>query len=151
MKQSNIECSHTISCPWFTPLCLILKEIPRLSKAASETAKRGKAVSPSCLRWLVNIMKAFMAARNGNPDALRCALDQNEPGDWDGIMCEAVRYGSLDCVRVLYDKGYEQHRSPELFCHPVFFALQWGQVEILWFRAGRQLPLSSGCACASVR
>jgi hypothetical protein len=101
-------------------------------RAASETAKRGKAVSPSCLRSLVE-MEASQAAKSGNPDALRFALDQKEPRSWDDLMGWVIESGSLDCVKVLYDKGYEQHRSEDPYKHPAVDAICHGHLEILRF------------------
>jgi hypothetical protein len=78
-------------------------------------------------------MEAIKAARSGNPDALRCALDQKEPGSKDYLIDCAIRSGSLDCVKVLYDKGYEQHRSQDPYLHPALIALEHGHFEILQF------------------
>jgi hypothetical protein len=78
-------------------------------------------------------MEAIEAAKSGNPDALRYALDQEEPFSWDDIMRGAIGSGSLDCVKVLYDKGYEQHRSEDPDLHPAIFAIWLGPLEILRF------------------
>jgi hypothetical protein len=76
------------------------------------------------------------AAKSGNPNALRCALDEKEPCscvDRDFLMYWAIQSGSLDCVRVLYDKGYEQHRSEDPDEHPANYAVEYGHLEILRF------------------
>jgi hypothetical protein len=83
---------------------------------------------------------AFAAARSGNPDALCHALDMGEPLSWDDIMREAVRSGSLDCAKVLYNKGYEQHRSPQPGLHPAVFSVRSTQLEILRFVVERSGP-----------
>jgi hypothetical protein len=70
---------------------------------------------------LLEGMDAYEFAESGNPDALRYALDQNPPFCWDYVMELAVLSGSLDCVKVLYDKGYEQHRSTEPPFSPYFY------------------------------
>jgi hypothetical protein len=81
-----------------------------------------------------NADEVSKAAQSGNPVALRYALDAlKEFEDWDWLMHETVHTGSLDCVKVLYDKGYEQHRSPQPFLHPGVLAVNYGQLEILLF------------------
>jgi hypothetical protein len=77
------------------------------------------------------------AAKLGDPDALRCALDEKEACssiDWDDLMECAIQAGSIDCVKVLYDKGYEQHRfHDDGYWHPATFAIRHGQAEIIRF------------------
>jgi hypothetical protein len=93
-------------------------------------------------------MEASMAARRGKPAALpmpyALALAQTEPADWDCVMREAVRSGNLDCVKVLYDMGYEQHRSTEPNLHAAVFAVDYGQLEILRFVVEGSGPSQSG-------
>jgi Ankyrin repeats (3 copies) len=69
-----------------------------------------------------------VVARSGNPDALRYALDHTEPDDWDSVMMAAVRWGSLECVKVLYDKGY-----PHSADFPAEYVARQRQLEILRF------------------
>jgi hypothetical protein len=85
-------------------------------------------------------MHPGFAALDGNPYTLRAALDREEPCDWDDVMSVAVWSGSLDCVNVLYDKGYEQHRSRRPSIHPAVFAVQYLQLKILRFVVDRSGP-----------
>jgi hypothetical protein len=85
-------------------------------------------------------MDLLFAAMSGNPDALRDALDRKEARDWDGLMDSAVWSGSLDCVKVLYDKGYGQRRSRQPNLHPAVFAVRYLQLEILRFVVDRSGP-----------
>jgi Ankyrin repeats (many copies) len=104
-------------------------------------AEQGKAVAPSCLRE--EDMEAIAAAKSGNPDALRCASDQKEHGswhNWDHLMDMAIGSGSLDCVKVLYDKGNEQHRPEAYHWHPAIIAIEHGHLEILRFVVDRSGP-----------
>jgi hypothetical protein len=126
--------------PMFTLLCSIQTQIPRLEKGSSEMAERGKAVFPFCLRPLAE-MEACKAAKSGNPDALRDALDQKGPHPWDHIMEWAIRSGCLECVKVLYDKGYEEHRSKDPCWSPALSALRSGHLEILRFVVDYSGPL----------
>jgi hypothetical protein len=48
--------------------------------------------------------------------------------------------GNLDCVKVLYEKGYEQHRSTGPSSHPAVFAVWYGQLNILRFVVDRSGP-----------
>jgi hypothetical protein len=73
------------------------------------------------------------AAWRTNPDALCHALDQGEPPSWDDVMRDVVCSGSLDCVEVLYDRGYEQHRSPDPWLHPAVISVWARRLEILRF------------------
>jgi hypothetical protein len=73
------------------------------------------------------------AARSGDPKRLRSALNRKEPSSWDYVMDSAVWSGSLECVKVLYEKGYEQHRYRRPHNHPAVFAVRHGQLEILRF------------------
>jgi hypothetical protein len=116
---------------------LIMKrEFPKLEKGCV----RNRKVRQGCFSFLpaVNLImeeanEDSKAARSGNPNVLRYALDQQDPGDWDHVMREAAGSGSLDCVKVLYDKGYEQHRSTKPNLHPAVFAVNHGRLEILRF------------------
>jgi hypothetical protein len=80
------------------------------------------------------------AAESGNPDALRCALDREEHPNWYFLIKLAIGSGSLDCVKVLYDKGYEQHRSQDPIWHPALVALHYGHLEILRFVVDHSSP-----------
>jgi hypothetical protein len=84
--------------------------------------------------------EAHWAAGRGNPDALSAALDRKEFRDWDGVMEIAVCSGTLDCVKVLYDKGYEQRRPTGPYLHPAVLAMDDGQLEILRFVVDRSGP-----------
>jgi hypothetical protein len=93
--------------------------------------------------------EAYCAAYMGYPDALRAALDQKELQSWDFIMSEAVRSGSLDCVKVLYDKGYEQRRSTEPNLHLAVFAVLDLELEVLRFVVDRSGPPQAGMLCGA--
>jgi hypothetical protein len=93
-------------------------------------------------------MEAFEAIQGGNPDALGDALDQ-KPCDLETLMICAILLGSLDSVKVLYDKGYEQQRSTDPDKHPALVAVNCGQLEILRFvvdRSGAPRALRRICA-----
>jgi hypothetical protein len=96
-------------------------------------------------------VEAVEAAQSGNPDALRHALDQQEPQFWDHLMLAAVASSNLDCVRVLYDKGYQQDLCRRPLNHPAIFAAQYGKLEILRYvvdRSGLPAPLGYFCKSA---
>jgi hypothetical protein len=95
---------------------------------ASGRAKRGKAAS---LSYLQVDMEGPWAAYEGNPDGLRHALDQKDFRDWDEYMTATLFSGDLDCVKVLYENGYEQHRSTEPYMHPALDAVQFGRMDVL--------------------
>jgi hypothetical protein len=93
-------------------------------------------------------MEASEAAKLGDPDALRCALEARGEGEeeeeleapWDYLMEWVIESGSLDCVKVLYDKGYEQHRSEDPNWHPAIVALSYGHLAILRFVVDHSNP-----------
>jgi hypothetical protein len=85
--------------------------------------------------WTWNVVQAV--AKSCDPDILRYALDHMELSDWETLMDSS---GSLECVKVLYDKGYEQLRCKYPDKHPALNAVWSGQLEILKFvvdRSGR--------------
>jgi hypothetical protein len=92
-------------------------------------------------------MEAIAAAQLGDPDALRRALEALGGGEeeddedfWDDLMEWVIESGSLDCVKVLYDKGYEQHRDEDPDWHPAILALHLGHLEILRFMVDHSGP-----------
>jgi hypothetical protein len=121
-----------------------------LRRTAFEPGKRGKAVFPSCLQSLMD-REAREAAQSGNPYVLRNALDQQEPNCWDAIMYAAIKSGRLDCVKDLYDKGYEQYHLVHPVNLPAVYATLHGNLEILRFvvdRSGLPVPLEDICISA---
>jgi hypothetical protein len=73
------------------------------------------------------------AAKSGDPDTLRYALDHTGPNSWDAAMDSVMASGNLDCVRVMYDKGYQLYRSAKPLLHPAVIAVKHGELEILRF------------------
>jgi hypothetical protein len=83
-----------------------------------------------------------MVAWSGNPDALLYALEHTEPHSWDLIMKDAILSGSLECVRVLYGKGYVYglRHSGSPTEHPAVHAAWVRPKEILCFVVDRSGP-----------
>jgi hypothetical protein len=96
-------------------------------------------------------MEAHWAAWRGNPDALRDALDHmcKKPRDRDDVMSAAVGSTSLDCVKVLYDKGYEQCRSKHASTHPAVIAVRYRQLDVLRFVVDRIGPPQAEAVCCA--
>jgi hypothetical protein len=69
--------------------------------------KGGKCIYPSDLQ-LLEEMGASEAAESGNPNVLRFVLSLSLPHRWDWVMEAAISSGSLACVKVLYEYGYER-------------------------------------------
>jgi hypothetical protein len=76
-----------------------------------------------------------------NPDLLRYALDHMVPSSWDAAMEFAIFSCNLQSVKLLYEKGYEQHRSSgDRYDHPAHCAIRHGTLEIFWFAVDRSGP-----------
>eukprot|EP00884_Botryococcus_braunii_P003434 jgi/Botrbrau1/13091/Bobra.0187s0050.1 len=58
------------------------------------------------------------AAAWGWVEVLQYCLERNAGPPWDKVMGKAGWGGSVDCMQVLYDNGYEQHRSRDSKDHP---------------------------------
>eukprot|EP00884_Botryococcus_braunii_P005810 jgi/Botrbrau1/1522/Bobra.0107s0010.1 len=63
----------------------------------------------------------------GSPEVLRYCLERVPVRPWDEAMCSSVFKGSLECMQVLYDAGYERHRSREASKHPALATLNYGE------------------------
>jgi hypothetical protein len=72
-------------------------------------------------------------AKSGNADALRYALQRADPVSWDSAMDNAIDSCSLECVKALYEKGYDRHRSKSPSRHPALEAVRLGWLEGLKF------------------
>eukprot|EP00884_Botryococcus_braunii_P005765 jgi/Botrbrau1/1518/Bobra.0107s0006.1 len=59
-----------------------------------------------------------MVQSTGSPAVLRYCLKWVPVRPWDEAMCRSILKGSLECMQVLYDTGYERHRSREASKHP---------------------------------
>eukprot|EP00884_Botryococcus_braunii_P011271 jgi/Botrbrau1/20144/Bobra.0173s0046.1 len=78
--------------------------------------------------------EAVFAVEAGDPEVLAFCLRHAQPQDaidWHCAMLCAMRAKSLECVQLLYDYGYEQHRSREPREHPALLAVQDGNVACL--------------------
>jgi hypothetical protein len=74
-------------------------------------------------------------ASSGNADALRYALQHAYPDSWDEAMAKAIKSRSLDCVKALYEKEFNEHRSASPEHHPALEAVRCGWLEGLKFVA----------------
>eukprot|EP00884_Botryococcus_braunii_P008645 jgi/Botrbrau1/17782/Bobra.0127s0035.1 len=90
-------------------------------------------VEAGCTTWRgMEVTKA--AARAGDPKVLAFCLRHTQPRspwDWFLTMYVAMMGKSVDCVQLLYDCGYEQHRSHEAERHPALLAVEHGNVPCL--------------------
>jgi hypothetical protein len=63
------------------------------------------------------------------PDGILRTVNQLKPGEWDAAMSSAIEIRDLPCVKLLYDKGYDVHRSNDPARHPAFDAIREGWLE----------------------
>jgi hypothetical protein len=111
-----------------------------MTKAAkSGSLEALKVIHEAGCKWTSGV--PHVIAWSGDPAVLRYALDIAQPCSWDDIMDIAISSGNVECVKVLYDKGYEQLRRNESRCtHPAVWAIWQGQQEILRFVVDRSGP-----------
>jgi hypothetical protein len=68
------------------------------------------------------------------PDVLDYCLRHNEPRrhEWAGLMTSAIIEDSTECMRVLYQNGFEEHRPRNLsYDHPALKALYYKSLPCL--------------------
>jgi hypothetical protein len=142
-------------------------------------AERGRPLPISCLQYLVEVdeelrthvgqncvtyvlthilmealgefgsMKAIRLLSTGLPDALRNLVDNLNPDWWDEAMSDAIEEGNLEFLKLLYNKGYNLHRSNDPEDHPAHHALRCGWLEGLRFVVERSGPPEGWLDCAS--
>eukprot|EP00884_Botryococcus_braunii_P016745 jgi/Botrbrau1/3754/Bobra.0363s0031.1 len=73
----------------------------------------------------------------GDPEVLRFCLQHVQPGDaqhWDLVMEDAVRVNSHRSMEMLYNHGYDKHRSQDIGRkHPAVLACLGSNLECLKF------------------
>eukprot|EP00884_Botryococcus_braunii_P013447 jgi/Botrbrau1/22102/Bobra.0206s0028.1 len=67
-------------------------------------------------QWSAEGDEVWLAA--GQPEVLRYCLERLQVKPWDKAMAVAIRHASLESMQLLYDEGYEQHRSRDPRIHP---------------------------------
>eukprot|EP00884_Botryococcus_braunii_P011273 jgi/Botrbrau1/20146/Bobra.0173s0048.1 len=70
----------------------------------------------------------------GNSEVLAVCVRHAQPWghrDWYWAMCGAMKGKSLKCVLLLYERGYERHRSHDPRHHPALLAVHHGNVACL--------------------
>eukprot|EP00884_Botryococcus_braunii_P021265 jgi/Botrbrau1/7822/Bobra.9_2s0003.1 len=111
-----------------------LVELPLLSYTV-----RGREASPGtimdCLeflqgrgcQWSADGSEMKAAAWTGRGEVLQYCLERGQGRGWQEAMHTALSYGSLECMQVLYDNGYERHRLQHGWRHPAAAALRYGR------------------------
>eukprot|EP00884_Botryococcus_braunii_P001482 jgi/Botrbrau1/11334/Bobra.0038s0093.1 len=69
-------------------------------------------------QWEKDGIEMEWAAEVGRPEVLQYCLDQVQVQCWEKAMHVAYLSGSVECMQVLYDNGYEQHRLAHGWAHP---------------------------------
>eukprot|EP00884_Botryococcus_braunii_P003053 jgi/Botrbrau1/12749/Bobra.67_1s0108.1 len=67
-----------------------------------------------------------IVASTGSPEVLRYCLQRVRVRPWDEAMLSAIFRSNSECMQVLYDAGYEQHRSRDPSLHPAVIVNKWG-------------------------
>eukprot|EP00884_Botryococcus_braunii_P005788 jgi/Botrbrau1/1520/Bobra.0107s0008.1 len=70
-----------------------------------------------------------MVESAGSPEILRYCLERVRVRPWDKAMRRSIFRGSLDCMQLLYEAGYEQHRSREAKHHPAVYVVMYGMAQ----------------------
>lgn len=71
------------------------------------------------------------AAQSGDPNTLRYCFGRAWPLSWDDVMPSSLCTTSPGCVQVLYEHGFEQHRSQDPKAHPALLAIRRGSLTCL--------------------
>eukprot|EP00884_Botryococcus_braunii_P011806 jgi/Botrbrau1/20626/Bobra.113_1s0051.1 len=83
-----------------------------------------------------------LAVESGDPAVLAFVLDHVElEVEWDEVMEAAINVGAVECMQLLYARGYTVGRvfwDPDW--HPVMLALQHGHVPCLQLAAEKSRP-----------
>lgn len=61
----------------------------------------------------------------GRPKLLRYCLERTQAHPWKQAMLMAMVRGSPECMQLLYEEGYEQHRSLAPRDHPALLAISF--------------------------
>eukprot|EP00884_Botryococcus_braunii_P010560 jgi/Botrbrau1/19505/Bobra.0035s0006.1 len=112
-----------------------LVQLPLLQKAAhgwvcSIQAKADDGASVACLEFLRRAGCQWSAEGHelvfalGRPQVVRYCLENMEIFPWDMVTWRCSRC-SLECMQLLYDAGYEQHRRQLPWGHPALQAVGW--------------------------
>eukprot|EP00884_Botryococcus_braunii_P013440 jgi/Botrbrau1/22097/Bobra.0206s0023.1 len=72
--------------------------------------------------WSPNGREIEEAAERGQTEVLQYCLERVQVRWWEKAMRAAYVFGNLECMHVLYDNGYEQHRLAHGWAHPATLA-----------------------------
>jgi hypothetical protein len=99
-----------------------------------------KALHQAGCEWTgFEVEKAALA---GNPEVLKFCLKHSgrespRVQNWNRAMRCALIANSLECVKILYDNGYERHRSHDATNHPARFATGFACLQHVVQKSGR--------------
>eukprot|EP00884_Botryococcus_braunii_P021970 jgi/Botrbrau1/8457/Bobra.0237s0074.1 len=91
-------------------------------------------------QWSAEGLEVTFSART--PEVLRYCLARVRDWHWDRAMFYAITGGSLECMQLLYNAGYEEHRSRKASCHPAVYLIEEGAKSVSRHTAGACLSLA---------
>jgi hypothetical protein len=107
-----------------------LRKSDRLMRSAvknPENTESLKILLKAGVAWARKV--AHMAICYGNAKGLRVALEHGEPECWDMCMESAIPF--VECMQVLYEKGYEERRSQKPEKDPALLAIREARLDSL--------------------
>eukprot|EP00884_Botryococcus_braunii_P003691 jgi/Botrbrau1/13322/Bobra.0334s0002.2 len=97
-------------------------------------------------KWTDDGWEMLEAAYGGHPEVLQYCLVRGGGWWWKEAMFKAYVSGSVECMQMLYDNGYEQHRLAHGWPHPATFSFDCfsGNSSAIELECVRLMVLESG-------